>query len=422
MTWTQRGGIAEGLAIGAPEAVLALSSTADVDLDSWRGVVDREAAAGGRLLVLSHAEQPDAWRPLAVVVFADPIRDGVADAVGIALGAGIQTVVVTGDHPATAAAIAREAGIDATDVVTGSDLASWSDDVLGQRLPGLSVVARAVPEDKLRLVDVARASGRTVAVTGDGVNDAPALQHADVAVAMGSGTAVAKDASDLVLGDDSFATLMYGLREGRRIVANVQKGLVFLVSTHVALLGFILIATIAGISQPLLPLQILWLELFIDLSTSIAFEREPEEPGSMTRPPRPRDRPLLDVALLARIALAGGFSAVAALVLMVTHDGSEDHVRWLAYTALVVGQVVRAYANRSLRRPVVTLRPNGLLLAACLAVVAVQIVIPFVPALAEAFRATPLLLTDWAFVAAVAFAPALVAEVIRATTGREWVA
>jgi Ca2+-transporting ATPase len=342
--------------------------------------------------------------------------------VGLARGAGIQTVLVTGDHPATAAAIAGEAGIDAREVVTGSELGRWSDDQLRDRLRGLSVVARAVPEDKLRLVDVARASGRTVAVTGDGVNDAPALQHADVAVAMGSGTAVAKDASDLVLGDDSFATLMYGLREGRRIVANVQKGLVFLVSTHVALLGFILIATIAGISHPLLPLQILWLELFIDLSTSIAFEREPEEPGAMARPPRPRHKPLLDTPLLARIAVAGGFSAVAALVLMLTHDGSEDHVRWLAYTSLVVAQVVRAYANRSLRRPVVSLRPNHLLLAACLAVVAVQALIPFVPPLAEAFHATHLLPTDWLFVAVVAFTPTIVAEVIRATTGREWVA
>ena len=238
---------------------------------------------------------------------------------------------------------------------------------------------------------------------------------------MGSGTAVARDASDLVLGDDSFTTLMYGLREGRRIVANVQKGLVFLVSTHVALLGFILIATIAGFSQPLLPIQILWLELFIDLSTSIAFEREPEEPDAMARPPRPRDRPLLTTDLLARITLAGGFSAVAALVLMLVHDGTDDHVRWLAYTSLVIAQVVRAYANRRLSRPVVSLAPNRLLALACLVVIAIQIGIPYVPPLADAFRATVLDLNDWGFVAAIALIPAVVAEAIRAT-GRTWVA
>jgi Ca2+-transporting ATPase len=346
----------------------------------------------------------------------------VADALRQATDAGIQTIVVTGDHPATAATIAKAAGVDPEHVTTGSDLASWSDPVLTERLTRLSVVARAVPEDKLRLVDLARASGRTVAVTGDGVNDAPALQHADVAVAMGSGTAVARDASDLVLGDDSFATLMYGLREGRRIVANVQKGLIFLVSTHVALLGFILIATIAGFSQPLLPIQILWLELFIDLATSIAFEREPEEPGAMTRPPRPRAQPLLTRTLLARISVAGGFSAVAALLVMLNHDGSEDHVRWLSYTALVVAQVVRAYANRSLTRPTLTLRPNGFLALAAIVVIAIQVAIPFIPPMAEAFRATPLDLSDWLIVAIIALVPAAVAELIRATTGREWVA
>jgi Ca2+-transporting ATPase len=215
---------------------------------------------------------------------------------------------------------------------------------------------------------------------------------------------------------------MYGLREGRRIVANVQKGLVFLVSTHVALLGFILIATIAGISQPLLPLQILWLELFIDLSTSVAFEREAEEPGAMDQPPRPRGRPLLTSSLLARISVAGGFSAVAALVVTLTHEGTPEHVRWVAYTTLVMAQVVRAYANRSLTRPVATLRPNLLLAAACLLVVAVQVAIPYIPPFAEAFRATPLDPSDWAIVALIALAPAIVAELVRAVTGREWVA
>jgi Ca2+-transporting ATPase len=422
MTWSVHDGIGEGLTMGAPEVILGLPLAADIDLAGWRVLIEREAGGGGRLLLLARARDPVAWAPEAVVAFADPLRDGVAEAIGLAGSAGIQTVVVTGDHPATAAAIAREAGIDPDRVFVGADLARWSDEELRQHLPLLSVVARAVPEDKLRLVDVARAAGRTVAVTGDGVNDAPALQHADVAVAMGSGTAVARDASDLVLGDDSFTTLMYGLREGRRIVANVQKGLVFLVSTHVALLGFILLATIAGISQPLLPIQILWLELFIDLSTSIAFEREAEEPGAMARPPRPRGRPLLPAALLARIALAGGFSALAALALMLVHDGTQDHVRWLAYTSLVVAQVVRAYANRSLTRPVVTLRPNGLLLAACLAVIATQVAIPYLPPLAEVFRATPLDLVDWALVAAIALAPAIVAELVRWFTGREWVA
>ncbi len=391
----------------SPDGARSSSAKRAPGVDSYSSPVPRNRTRGSRP---------------AVVAFADPLREHIPEAVALARDAGIQTVVVTGDHPVTAAAIAREAGIDPQQIVVGTDLAGWSDDELARHLPGLSVVARAVPEDKLRIVDVARRASRTVAVTGDGVNDAPALQHADVAVAMGSGTAVAKEASDLVLGDDSFTTLMYGLREGRRIVANVQKGLVFLISTHVALLGFILIATLAGFSQPLLPLQILWLELFIDLSTSVAFEREPEEPDAMTRPPRPRDRPLLDSPLLTRISFAGGFSAVAALVLMLIHEGSPEHVRWLAYTTLVVAQVVRAYANRSLARPVLTLRPNGFLLVACLFVLAFQISIPFVPPLAAAFRATPLVASDWAIVAAIALAPAALAEVIRATTHKEWVA
>ena len=309
--------------------------------------------------------------------------------------AGIQTLVVTGDHPATAAAIARSAGLDFDRVATGEELATWSDDRLARELAGLHIVARSTPDQKERIVRAARTDGRVVAVTGDGVNDAPALHGADVAVAMGSGTAVAREASDLVLGDDAFATLVFGIAEGRKIVDNVQKGLIFLISTHVALLGFLLIATLAGFDQPLLPIQILWLELFIDLSTSIAFEREPAEPDLMTRPPRPARRPLLDDGLLGRLTVAGGYSAVAALILMANHDGGFEHARWLAYTALVVGQAIRAYANRSIRGPVHRLRPNGFLLLACAAVISIQAAIPYLPTIGAAFRATPLDPLDW---------------------------
>jgi magnesium-transporting ATPase (P-type) len=286
----------------------------------------------------------------------------------------------------------------------------------------LRVIARSTPDQKRRIVEVARAGGRLVAVTGDGVNDAPALHAADVAVAMGSGTAVAREASDLVLGDDSFATLVYGMREGRRIVDNVQKGLVFLVSTHVALLGFLLIATLAGFSRPLLPIQILWLELFIDLAASVAFEREPPEPDIMTRPPRHVSRPLLTGGLLARIAVAGGFSAVAALVLLATDPKGPEHGQWLAYTALVCAQAVRAYSNRSLTAPLHRLSWNGFLLLAAIATVAIQIAMPYVPALADAFRARPLEAHEWLLVALIALGPALVAQLARARGRRIWVA
>jgi Ca2+-transporting ATPase len=358
----------------------------------------------------------------AVIGFADALRPGIVEAVGQARTAGIQVVMVTGDHPGTARSIAAEAGLGTAGVALGNEVEGWSDQELAERLPGLVAVARSTPDLKRRIVGCARAAGRLVAVTGDGVNDAPALHSADVAVAMGSGTAVAREASDLVLGDDSFATLVFGIAEGRRIVDNVQKGLVFLVSTHVALLGFLLIATLAGFGQPLIPIQILWLELFIDTSTSVAFEREPPEPGIMTRPPRHIGRPLLTRGLLGRITLAGGFSAVAALGLITGVIGGSPHNQWLAYTALVCAQAVRAYANRSLTQPLHHLSSNGVLLVACIAVIVVQAAIPLVPALADAFRAVPLTLPEWGLVAVIALAPALVAEVVRATRQTTWVA
>ena len=421
-TRSRRDGREEHVALGAPEVVLGLTGGAEKhERDEWIDAIHAGTGGGERLLGLADRSNGQ-WRMRALIGFSDPLRSGIVEALAAAGEAGIQTVIVTGDHPGTAAAIARSARLGSERIALGPEIAAWSDADLARHLRDLHVVARSTPDQKERLVRVARDHGRIVAVTGDGVNDAPALHRADVAVAMGSGTAVAREASDLVLGDDSFATLMFGLAEGRRIVDNVQKGLVFLVSTHVALLGFLLVATVAGFGQPLLPIQILWLELFIDSATSIAFEREPPEPDVMRRPPRRVSEPLLSRSLLLRLAGAGGFSALAALWLMTSREGSFDHARWLAFTALVCAQVVRAYANRSLRTPIHRLRTNAVLAVAGVGVLAIQLLIPFVPLLAEAFRATPLDPSEWALVAVIAVAPALLAEAIRTARRATWVA
>ena len=417
-TRSRRDGVVEELVVGAPEHVLGLAGEV---APAWLERLDEGTRAGQRLVALAR-RTGEAWEILALVAFADPLRDGISGALAETAAAGIQTVVVTGDHPATAAAIAGAAGLKFERVVTGPELAAWSDDQLRAELPNLHIVARSTPEQKERIVWIARAAGRIVAVTGDGVNDAPALNGADVAVAMGSGTAVAREAADLVLGDDSFLTLTYGLAEGRRLVDNIQKGLVFLVSTHVALLGYILLASLGGVTQPLLPIQILWMELFIDIAASVAFEREPSEPDLMRRPPRKSGKPLLPLSIFAKIGVSGGVSALAALWLAIGDPAGGDHSRWLAYTVLVCAQVVRAYANRSLRTPLHRMGQNGMLLGAALVAVGIQVLIPLVAPLADAFRASPLTLTEWGLVALIALAPALVAEVARTVRQSTWVA
>lgn len=414
-TTSRRSGAIEELAIGAPEAILALAHRLDDAAHGrWSQVVNDAAEEGERLVAVAARRDGAAWEIRGLIGFSDPIRSEIADAMTTAAAAGIQVIVVTGDHPRTAAAIARQAGLAGERIVSGDEVATWSDERLAAELPSLHIVARSTPQQKLRLVRAARTDRRIVAVLGDGVNDAPALHGADVAVSMGGGTAVAREASDLVLGDDSFATLVYALGEGRRIVDNVQKGLIFIISTHVAFLLFILISTlVVSSAQVLLPLQILWMELFIDLSASVALEREAAEPDVMRRPPRNPSAPLLSAPILFNISVVGAFTAIAAAVVMLVHDGDFAYRSWLAYSILVVSQCVRAYWNRSCRWPLRSIRANRLLLAACTFAIGAQVVIPFVPPLATAFRATPLHGVDWLIVGAIALAPALVADALR---------
>jgi Ca2+-transporting ATPase len=425
LTTSCRAGVTEELALGAPEVVLRLTERANGEHERWLQAIEQAAAAGERLIALAARHNSGDWTMQALLGFVDPIRPEIASAMRTARGAKIQVIVVTGDHPLTAAAIARQAGLGGERIVTGDEIAAWSDERLAAELATLHIVARSTPQQKLRLVEAARTDRRVVAVLGDGVNDAPALQGADVAVSMGSGTAVARGASDLVLGDNSFATLIYALGEGRRIVDNVQKGLVFIVSTHASFLLFILIAAVLlpG-AQILIPLQILWMELFIDLSASVAFEREAAEPDLMERQPRDPRQPLLSVPILINTIGVGAFTAIAAGTVLLAHGGELAYRAWLAYTILVVSQCVRAYWNRSARWPIHSLRHNGVLLGACLTAGAVQLLIPMVPALAELFRAQSITPADWLLVAVVALLPAAVAEVIRSTRrGRVvWVA
>ena len=418
-----RAGVAEDLALGAPEAVLALArDLPSAEHDAWHALIERGADAGERLLLLAGRPDDEPWRPLALVGFADRLREGIGDSMRLASAAGIQTIIVTGDHPRTAAAIARDADMRGNASSRARSSRPGTTSGCDRSCRRWTSSPGPAPEDKLRLVDAARATGRTVAVTGDGVNDSPALQHADVAVAMGSGSAVAREASDLILGDDSFATLMYGLREGRRIVANVQKGLVFLVSTHVAMLGFILIATIAGYSQPLLPIQILWLEVFIDMLTVMSFEIEREEPDAMRVPSAAAD------ASAAGRRAAGADRARRRVQRRGRPGDHGAAPRWVRARPLARVHRTRRGAGGAGERESEPASPSAGPAAEStaagggIATVVVQAMIPYVPAVAGAFRATPLDLADWALVAAVALLPALVAEGIRGVGHRRWVA
>jgi Ca2+-transporting ATPase len=400
---------------GAPETVVALCAMDGEARTRALAAAADAASRGMRVLAVAEARAPPAWldapqgypwRFAGLVALADPLRPAAAAAIALCRRAGIRVLMITGDHAATARAIAREAGIDAREVVTGPQLEALDDAALRRCVAGTQVFARVRPEQKLRLVLALRDSGEVVAMTGDGVNDAPALKAAHIGIAMGRrGTDVAREAAALVLLEDDFTSIVGTIRLGRRIYDNIRNAMRYLVAVHVPLAGMAFIPLAAGWPLFLFPVHVVFLEFVIDPACSLVFEAERSDPNVMERPPRPVGERLFTPASLALgVALGAGVLVAAALVLGWAQwaGRAEGEARALAFTALVAGNLALIFANRSHELTLLELatHENAALwwiLAGATAALAASI---YVPAAAGIFRFAAPGLRDLALAAA----------------------
>ncbi|WP_027996965.1 cation-translocating P-type ATPase [Simplicispira psychrophila] len=318
----------------------------------WSGI----AAAQGNAPPWPQSQHDFDFEFLGLVGLADPPRAEVPAALAECRRAGVRVLMMTGDHPATARAIAQQVGLSQRpDAITGAELEALDDAALRQRLQHVDLCARLKPQHKLRLVQLLRASGEVVAMTGDGVNDAPALKAADVGIAMGErGTDVAREAAALVLLDDSFARIVAAIRQGRRIDDNIRKATRFTFAVHIPIIGLALVPTLLHWPALLLPVHIVLLELLIDPACSIVFEAEPEAEGLMERTPRPvTDSPFAVGPLFYSIVQGLGMAAVllAGQAWLTNHGWSHAQGRSVVFGSLVLGVMLLIWANRDLSRP-----------------------------------------------------------------------
>ncbi len=346
---------------GAPEAIADLCHLGARESDRLFGSVEELAAEGLRVLAVARARFRSPALPedvhdypfelMGLLGLEDPVRESVPAAIRDCKTAGIRVVMITGDYPVTATKIAREIGLPDDSVMTGAELDALEDPALEKRIRTISVFARVVPEQKLRLVQALKANGEIVAMTGDGVNDAPALKAAHIGIAMGGrGTDVAREAAALVLLDDDFSSIVQAVRLGRRIFDNLKKVIAYLLAIHVPIAGMALFPVLAGWPLLLLPVQIVFLELIIDPASSIAFEAEPAEEDLMRRPPRKAAEPLLSRRVLALSVLQGAGVLAVVLALfagMLARGAPEGTARAVAFAALIAGNLGLILTNRS---------------------------------------------------------------------------
>lgn len=363
---------------GAPEAILSLCRMSDEDRASWRDRANSMAATGLRVLGAGRASvagqalptEPEnlEFRFMGLIGLADPVRPGVPGAIRECRGAGIRVVLVTGDHPGTAQSIAEAAGIEhSSTVVTGPETERMDEATFAEMAGTVNVFARFRPDQKLRLVNALQRQGEVVGMTGDGVNDAPALKAASIGIAMGlRGTDVAREAASLVILDDSFPTIVEAVRIGRRIYANIRKAIGYLLAVHVVIAGMAFLPAALGLPLVILPAEIVFLQFIIDPTSALSFEAEPEEPGLMTSPPRSALEPVVDRRVIGFSLLQGASGLIATFAMYGAALGGgigTSQARSLAFGTLVVANLSLILVNRSrtVRFPASLRIPNPVL-------------------------------------------------------------
>jgi len=390
---------------GAPEAIVDLCHLDAAAQARVTAAVDAMAADGLRVLAVARAQFSGADFPavehdfefefVGLLGLADPLRAEIQDAVRQCREAGIRVVMITGDYPATARTIAQQAGLTAEEILSGDDLATLSDAELQARMRTVNVCARIAPEQKLRIVQALKSDGEITAMTGDGVNDAPALKAAHVGIAMGGrGTDVAREAAALVLLDDNFASIVGAVRLGRRIFDNMQKSMSYILAVHVPIAGMALLPVLLGYPAMLFPMHIAFLELIIDPACSLAFENEAAEKDVMQRPPRDTDAQLFGGATLWLALLQGIGVLGVVLGAYVWADGrlAEPEARAFAFTTLVIANLALIFSNRSRSRSLLVslTAPNPILWIVIGATLGLSTLALYLPFLAGLFRFAPL--------------------------------
>ncbi len=357
---------------------------------------------------------------LGLVGMKDPIRPEAKAAVETCRAAGIRTVMITGDHKDTAVAIAHDLGILETgaQAISGTELDQLSDDELEQRVTGTAVYARVSAEHKLRVVRAWKRRGAVVAMTGDGVNDAPALKAADIGVAMGiTGTDVTKEASDMVVTDDNFASIAAAVEEGRAVFDNIRKAVFYLLSCNISEILLMLLATLFALPLPLLPVQILWINLVTDGLPALALAVDPKDPDLMRRPPRPPAEQFLTKEWFLMLFAQGSFLALITLGAFVYclygMDLNLERARTLTFTILVMAQLFHAFNNRNDRRSLfeIGLFTNKPLLGAVTLSAALQAVIVLTPPIHPIFDVVPFDAEHWLLVLGIGILPLIAMEI-----------